>query len=212
MITLSLTHLVIVGLVFLYLMFKLSEYKRRMVAPEVVHVDTSGVATNPPKFIDVLVNKTINFEVGKYSIKIEQLGIGKCMTTVNKIASLFEMLTVEIDRVPTGKVDEMKHNLMKDSIYKQIVMHIYLLSAPFVDNKRKYRKELINYSKDNHIKIFHIVEQVIDYWTYIKKLVALLSKGGSLKKTIGEWCTWNSLSMDSAGNHSIKPRFDWSMN
>jgi len=212
MITVNITYLIIGGVILLYLIFKLFEYKGKLAKPEQVFIDSSGIASNPPKFIDVLQNKTINFKVGKEAIIINQITIGTGLSTVNKIATLFNKLAEEFDKLPRSKVEEFKINLLKDSIYKQIVKQIYKLSKPFAKNKYKYKKELFKESKANHEKILLIVEQIFDYWMYIKKLLALLAKGGSQRMIIGEGATWNSYETDTTGQRIIKPRFGLSTN
>ncbi len=212
MITINIFYLVVGGVILLYLLFKVFEYKSKIAMPEQVFVDTSGVATNPPNFIDVLQNKTINFIIGSEKIVIRQLSIGSGLTTVNKISMLFERLALEIEKIPKNKLDQFNINILRTGIYKQMVFQIYLLSKPFVKSKRKFRKQLFKESSENHEKFLLIVEQVFDYWMYIKKLLALLSKGGSHRMTIGEGSTWNSLEMDIGGNRIIRPRFGLSTN
>ncbi|MBU1235026.1 MAG: hypothetical protein KKC77_19235, partial [Proteobacteria bacterium] len=177
-----------------------------------VYIDTSGIAINPPKFIDVLQNKTINFNIGKYAIKIGHISIGSGLTTVNKIAMLYNGLDKLTDQIPKNRMDEISINFRKVSIYKLIVHQIYLLSKHFVDNKRKYKKELFKFSNENQEKIMLITEQIFDYWKYIKKLLALLGRGGTLRQTIGERYTWNSYETDTNGKVIIKPRFGLSTN
>jgi len=212
MITIPIYYLVVGGVILLWLIFKLFEYKSKLVKPEQVYVDSSGIASNPPKFIDVLQNKTINFVVNGEKIVISQLSIGKGLTTVNKIAMLFDRLGKEVVKIPKSKVDQFNLNMLKTGIYKQIVYEIYILSKPFVKSRRRFKKALVKMSNENHEKVLLIVEQIFDYWMYIKKLIALLAKGGSLRQTIGEGCTWNSYAMDTDGNRIIKPRYDLSMN
>jgi hypothetical protein len=204
--------LVVTGLVIVWLIFKLFEYKSKIAKPERVYVDSSGVAVNPPKFIDVLQNKTINFDIGKFAIKVNQITIGNGLTIVRKIAKLYEALHIAMENIPDGKIAEMKNNLFKINAYNQIVYQIYLLSKPFVKSRRKYKKELFKMAKLDHQKVMLITEQIFDYWMYVGKLAALLARGATLRLTTGEKFTWNSYETDIAGNTIIKPRFALSTN
>jgi hypothetical protein len=115
---------------------------------------------------------------------------------------LFEVKT-------TGKLDEIKISILKQTVYNHIVNQIYLLSAPFAAHKRKFRKELFKISKTDFETVLLIVEQVFDYWRYIKKLIALLGQGATLRQTHGERFTWKAFESDSTGNPLIKPRYDF---
>jgi hypothetical protein len=193
-------------------MFKLFEYKAKIAKPETIYVDTSGIADNPPKFIDVLQNKTINFVIDGHKVVIHQVGIGEGMTIVTKIASLYKTLSELTDKVPANRIEQVKLNIAKASTYKQIVLQIYKLSKSFVSNKRKYKKALLTEAMNNHEKVLLITEQIFDYWMYIKKLLALLGRGGSIRMTTGEGFTWNSYETDTDGTPIIKPRFGLSTN
>jgi hypothetical protein len=212
MLTIPIYYLVIGGVILLWLVFKLFEYKSKIAKPEQVYVDTSGISENPPKFIEVLQNKTINFLIGDHKIAITQLSIGSGLTIVGKIAYLYQQLIQAIEIIPESRVQEVKNNIYKDALFKQIVKEIYRLSKPFAKSKRKYKKALFAESKKNLEKVLLITEQIFDYWMYIKKLLALLSRGGTMRMTIGEECTWNSFETDTNGNRIIKPRFVLSMN
>jgi len=212
MITLSITHLIILGVILLYILFKNREYKSKIASPERIYVDTSGVSVNPPNFIEVLKNKTINFDIGTHAIKITHITPSDGFTSVNLIASLFSKFSDLMEKIPENKIERIKNNLLKAGIYKQIVYEIYNLSKSFTSGNGGYRRALIDYSKTHEEEIFLIVDQIFDYWMYIKKLVALLSKGGSKRMILGEGCTWNSYETDMTGNRIIKPRFGLSMN
>jgi hypothetical protein len=212
MITVSITYLVIGGVVLLYLLFKLFECKSKMVKPEQVFIDSSGIAKNPPQFIEVLQHKTINFVVNGEKIVISQLSIGRGLGIVRKISLLYEKLVREFDKIPKNKIEEVRDNLIRGAVFNQIVVQIYLLSKPFAKSKRKLRKALYKLGKTNQEKVLLITEQIFDYWMYIKKLLALLSRGGTQRMIIGAESTWSSYETDMTGNHIIKPRFGSSMN
>jgi len=212
MITVDITYLTIGGVILLYLLFKLLECKSKIAKPERVYIDSSGISINPPQFMDVLQNKTINFKIGKHHIIIPQITIGDGMTKVSLIATLFKSLNDCFGKIPSGKIETLQLNIYKSAIYRQIVNYIYKLSRPFAKSKRAYKREYFKYAKTEHEKIMLICEQVFDYWMYIKKLTALLAQGGSLRMINGEACTWSSYEMDMTGKRIIRPRFALSTN
>jgi hypothetical protein len=212
MITISLVYLIISGLVFLYLIFKIFEYKSKIAKPETVYVDTSGIAINPPSFIDTIKNKTINFKVDDIEIKICHLSVVNGLNKIERIASLFMRLNQLFEIESNNKLDEMKSNLLKDAIFKQIVHQLYLLSKPFCKKKRKLKKRLLKLAKNDVEQVLLITEQVFDFWRYVKKLIALLARGSTLNQMVGERYTWSSYETDLTGKLIIKPRCDLSTN
>lgn len=212
MIEISYVYLAISGLIFLYLLFKIFEYKSKIAKPETVYVDTSGIAVNPPSFIETIKNKTINFKVNDIDIKICHLSVVDGLNKIERIASLFLRLNKLFEIETKNKVDKIKTNLLKDATFKQIVYQIYLLSKPFIKKKRLLKKELLKLAKNNVEQVLLISEQVFDYWRYIKKLMALLAQGVTLKQTVGERYTWSSYETDWTGRLIIKPRCELSMN
>jgi len=205
-------YLIVGGVIILYLLFKISELKSRIAKPEYIYVDSSGVSNNPPKFIEVMQNKTINFKVGNETIIMSQITIGRGMTDINIISALLSQLIQQMEIIPKTDLQKMKINLIKSGIYKLMVEHIYSLTKAHAKNKRRYRKELFNIAKENTEYILLIVEQIFDYWIYIKKLIALLARGGSNRMINGEALTWNSYETDLTGQIIIKPRFVLSTN
>lgn len=205
-------YLIIAGLVFLYLLSRVVKYKNKLSKPEVRYVDTSGITNNPPEFIDVVKNKTINFEVGKFAIKIEHLRLIDGMDRIRRIAGLFSLLQTEMHKEVKGRLNKFKQKGLKMAIYRVIVDEIYKLSKPFVKKKFRFKLELNKKAFDDFEWMLLVVEQILDYWTYVKKLVALLSRGGSLRQTVGGGFTWSSYETDSKGRTSIKPRYAMSLN
>jgi hypothetical protein len=211
MITLHTAYLVAGVVIILYLLYKNREYKSKIAKPEVHNIDTSGIASNPPEFIDILQNKTINFLIGKEKIVISQISIGEGFSKINLISSLYTNLYNLNEQIPKNEVEKFKLNMQKTRAYNLIVKYVYNLSKPFAKKKRVFKKEFFNLSK-NPEKMFLICEQIIDYWIYIKKLQALLAKGRTGKMINGEWFTWNSCEMDIDGKRIFKPRYGLSMN
>nr|BDD44682.1 hypothetical protein 12 [Legionellales bacterium] len=212
MITVPLYCLVAVGLVLLWLVFKLFEYKAKIVKPERVYVDTSGITDNPPNFIEVQQNKTINFVFSGEKVVIPYITVGDGLSKVKKIASYYKLINELHDMETTTRVEEIKNNMARSNIYKLAVKEIYKLSKPFAKHVRRFKKRFYKEANNNFELVMLITEQIFDYWMYIKKLLALLSRGGSLRMTIGGGFTWNSYATDIDGKLIIKPRYGLSTN
>jgi hypothetical protein len=172
----------------------------------------SGIGNNPPKFVDLMRNKTINFVLGNEKIVISQVNIGKGLSTIELIARLFSGLQEEMAREYSNKLEEVKHNIIKWKYYKQIFTLVYNLSVPFAKNKRRFKKEFLKMASKDTEWTMLIVEQILDYWMYVGKLIALLGRGATLKQTHGECVGWNSINWESDGKIEIKPRYDLSTN
>ena len=204
---------VLAGCIIFYLIYKIITLKLKIYKNEFeVYVDTSGIAQNPPKFIDLVNGKTINFKLGKDDICISQLSITKGLKNINSIVALFNMLRQTMEVELDKKSDKLKQDILKMNIYKKIVHQIYDLSKPFVSNKRRFKKELFNKAKDDFAFILRICEEVIDYWGYVGKLLGLLSQGATLRQMFGEKASWKSVSWDLDGEIEIKPRYGLSTN
>jgi hypothetical protein len=212
MITVDITYLVIGGVILLYLLFKLFEYKSRMAKPEYIYVDTSGIAHNPPQFIEVTKNKTINFKIGSHHIIVSQITVNEGMVKINTIASIFKSLVEALESKPKNKLDQVRLNVVRAGLYKQAVANVFKFSVIFAKNKKAYKKAIFKYAKEDYEGMLLIIEQIFDYWIYLKKLKALLAQGGSHRMIIGEGSTWNSYETDMTGKRIIKPRYALSMN
>jgi hypothetical protein len=209
---LSSTNITVAGFILaavyiVYLWKQIRYWRNKHVDKEPKYVDTSGIMLNPPKFIDVLKNKTINFRLGKESIRIEQISASKGLSFIEKIAQMFQWLQREMQYTPNNKVDGLRHDVAKMQLYKLIVKELYKLSKPFAKNKRRFKKELMLKAKTDIEYILLIVEQVLDYWMYLGELVSLLARGGTLRQIIGVSAGWSCISTGTDGKISIKPRY-----
>jgi hypothetical protein len=206
-------YLIIGGLVVLYLIFKVFEYRAKIGKPEVSYVDTSGIPVNPPTYIEVIKNKTINFKLNnKWDVKICHLSLTNGLNTIQKICILFDNLNVLMTKQCKTRLEEIQNNFLKSAAYKNIINQVFILSKPFVESKRRYRKALYKKALKDFEWFLLVVESIYNYWIYLGKLQALLSRGKTLRLINGDLFTWNSYEMDSDGKHIVKPLFASSMN
>lgn len=174
-------------------------------------VDLSGITKNPPSFIETWQGKSINFKLDKYIVSITQLSITDCIFYIENIAKSFalmkEILTVE----KTDKKTDLMMNVTFLTLYKNLINIVYKLSKPYC-KKWRYEKALYKKAMKDIIWFVDIVEQILDYWMYIKKKIFLLAKGQTLRQTVGESYSWNSLKLDGNGKILIRPRFESFLN
>jgi len=202
-ISLDYIHIALIVLCFISLVMG---YKKTGKPQEPVYVDRSGIVANPPTYIEVWKNKTINFKLGKESISINQIPILDCLRYVDGIAGLYAQLVGEINTVPTNDAEKMLHQYRYISTYNQIVKMIFKLSRPHAKNKRRFKRELFKRANTDMQFFLSICEEVSDYWRFMGKQIALLSQGKTIKMTHGARSTWNNSNVDDQGKISIKPR------
>lgn len=201
-------YLVVAGLVYLYLFYKIRELKRANVVQEKIYVDRSGIESNPPvNFIDVESNRTINFKVGGQDISICHLPWMEGIGAIKKIATLFTYMKQALDANTQDKREELSNNVFYANSYRTIVALIYELAKPHAKNKRKLKKALLKKSKDDTMFIIGVCQEIVDYWRYMGKLIALLAKGTTVRETVGSAFTWKDLNPDNDGKILIKQRF-----
>jgi hypothetical protein len=205
--------LVLIALALLYLINRsLGLYSKIRNLEFEVYVNTEGVVSNPPNFMELMEGKTINFKLGKEIIHIPQISFIKGINTIDKIITLVNMLSEQMKIKSIDKIQEMKNNVYKMKTYNAIVYQIYDLSKNFVNNKGRFKKELFNKAKNDYVFILSICEEVIDFWSYVGKIMALLAKGKTKRMIHGEGASLRFLNTDINGKIEIKPRYDLSMN
>jgi len=183
-------------------------WKKKKSIIEYVYVDTTGIEENPPKnYIDVEQNKTINFNLDGESISICHLPIKLNVKYIEKIAYIYKLICQESEFVSKSKIEEFTHKVRYNILYTQSTKLVYGLSKNFVNRKRKFKRNLFKRSKRDTDFIMDIVEQILNFWMYRKKKALMLSQSQTLLSTVGKAYTWSSLSLDSRGKASIKPRF-----
>lgn len=177
-----------------------------------VYIDTTGISQNPPRFIELMEGKTINIKFDKYYVCINQVSFLKGMSALDNIQYLYSELVKLMDKKTETETEHMRLNIRKMKTYSAIVGQIYELSKRFVKNKGKYRKELFKKSQEDFEFILNVCAEVIDYWSHVGKLLALLSQGSTPRKTYGDERIMTSRKWGSDGTIEIKPRYVLSMN
>lgn len=195
-------------LVIIYLLYKINELEKDIKEKDVMYVDTSGISENPMiNFIDVWKGKTINFQLDKYIVHIAHLPALTCIRYIENIAYFYTLLKDNLEYKSTGRIDKIKNEAAYLNTYNSIVELVYKLSKQFVNNKSGYRKALRNKSKNDIVFMCEICEQILNYWTYVKKKIQILGKGTTLQQMAGGQLSWDSLNLDGNGTISLKPRF-----
>lgn len=191
------------------LLYKYAELYRMFKANEFVqYVDTSGIAQNPPSYIDVWEGKTINFKLDKWDIKIPQMKPDWCFKYLRRFAINYKLLLEQAEKETTSRLDQ----LIYAGAYANVVRCIYGLSKHFISNKRKFRKALSARSRNDIMFILDISEQIYDYWIYVKKKIALLSNQTTLRKMAGASFADGSCKLDTDGKIYAIPRFESGLN
>ena len=122
-ITINAYWVILVGLIVLYLAVKASKKAYK----ETVYVDTSGIESNPPNFLETLENKTLNIKVDeKNHISINHFNVATGLTRVKLISGLLKSLQILMDK-STGTLKD------KATLYfvnGKLITELYKLIKP----------------------------------------------------------------------------------
>jgi hypothetical protein len=153
------------------------------------YIDTSGIRTNPPNFIEVQKGCTLNIKVDDYDLIVPLHGyinyayysgaLKRCLDTIN------------------GATEE-------DQIQQRMIAYSALISVVYNTCKSVLKKkELKKFKKSLYAKAFddvdwflNVLAEIEDYWTFIKKKVAHLAAGTTPRQIYGERCTWDYVRRD----------------
>lgn len=189
----------------LYIDARVSARKKHI--KEVVrYVDTSGVLNNPPTFQETWHNKTINFKVSRYAIKISHLPIKENLEYIARIAGHFAVLKNGIDSAYNAPFSEKERASLYVAHHTKIVEIIYKLSKPFAKGWG-YKKAFFAKGNSDAQFIWGIAEQIFDYWQNMGKLLGVLSKGLTPRLVYGEILGSDRLKWDAQGKRLITPRY-----
>lgn len=182
--------------------------KVKIAAPNLVYVDREGIQKNPPQyFIDAYTNKVINFKVNDFIITIAQIPIFPNLNYLKLMAEYHSILIKYVDVMPTNEKDKLEADRVYKEAYERIIDLIFHLSYQFVKNKKKYKKQLYQRCHIDVLFTLDICEQISDYWKLIKKKALLLSSQTTLRQTVGEGFSWNSVDLGTGKRITIKPRY-----
>jgi len=195
-ITINAYWVILVGLIVLYLAVKASKKAYK----ETVYVDTSGIESNPPNFLETLENKTLNIKVDENNhISINHFNVATGLTRVKLISGLLKSLQILMDK-STGTLKD------KATLYfvnGKLITELYKLIKPHATWRAK--RAFIKRAYKDSFWTFKIVEEIYNYWMCVGKLLALLMEGQTLRMTTGGSAMLNSTRMDSDGV-TYKPR------
>jgi hypothetical protein len=167
-----------------------------------VYVDTSGIKSNPPNFIETANNKTINIKVNdKHNLSICHFSINNAFTKLRIISGLFKALDILMNK----SEDNLKNKATMLLVHNRIVTEIYRMARPFA--KLGFRKAFYQKAMNDILWTLKIAEDIYDYWCLLGKLLALLSQGTTIKQTTGGQDIMSSCEWDRDGNPLIKPRY-----
>lgn len=208
--TILLGVLLLANLVFLVILVACGSAKKN----DSVFEDISGIAVNPPNFIDVVRRKTLNIKLDEFTISIPQIGFLEGILRMREIQTAYLLLKKSANSdTDLIKVNETNLN---EFVTFTAMIHNFLFN---VSKKYVKRKELKKYNAKlkekclNDIEwVCEVTEQIFDFWTYVKKKVEFLASGMTIRQMYGEECTWESLSLDLQGNTYLLPRYGKSLN
>ena len=177
----------------------------REVQNQYIYCDRSGLGQNPPtNFIDVQRGKTLNIKFGEWHITIADMPVDIAFDTLR----VFEGAWTKIKESLEGSnADFLKY-------YSLVCVTIHKLAIDHVDPKKRARftKAINAYFRDNVAWVCDVCEQIMVFWTYIKKKIQILAAGKTLLEVVGDRSTWSSLKLDSQGRIKIEPRYGISSN
>lgn len=171
------------------------------------YVDTSGIMENPPRFIDTWKNKTINFDLGKHSLKINHLPILENIDVISRIAGHFAVIKHGVEsayNAPFSKTDKIR---VYQTHYMRLIALLYKLGKPH--SKRGFKNAFYKRAKNDFNFILGVSEQIFDYWQNMGKLLGVLSQGLTPLLVYGETLGSGRLKWDDQGKRLITPRYDF---
>jgi hypothetical protein len=204
----SLEVLIIAGLTFLYLLYKIFELQRKVSKPEKIYYDSSGIhSIKDRQYIDVERNKTLNLRIDKYNISIIHLPWKIALNHIERLAQLWGACHTLAEYEPQNELETKLKSLRFAKFYFEIADHIYKIARPFTKKKLRLKAALMKIAKNDLESLMDITEKIIDYWVPLKKKRQMLAQGGTLRSMVGAQYVWNCLNVDMDGKIAIEPRY-----
>ena len=196
--------------VILSLLFELIKKNKLIKDGKIIqYIDTSGIKSNPPSYIETWQNKTLNIKLSKrYDIKVTHLPALWCLKYLEDFQNTYLYIQQLSQTTSKNRLEESKRQSILIGCYKRLIKYIYNLSKYSVKNRRRYRKELFKRGLMDIVFITDITEQIIDFWKTLKKKLQLQASGETLKSMHGDTCTWSYTSWDGDLRKSVKPRYE----
>lgn len=181
---------------------------------EVRYFDKSGIASNPPTFLETWENKTINFNFKGKIIRIGHLPFKETYNHISKISDLFKVLMAKHDG---SMEDYFKDKRLSDmeitSVVDTIADTLYELSKPYLSFYERLgrRKWMIKKCRNDVDFVIGLSGEIFDYWLNLGNALALLMRGATVKMMYGQDASLNTTKRDSVGARLIEPRQELSI-
>jgi len=174
-----------------------------------MYVDSGGVRSIPPEYIDVVKRKTMNVKLdAEFTISIPQVSFIDAVYRIREIQAIFYLLKQESERKDALVVNEKNLKQFLTFAHALCVL-VYSLSYTFI--KRGKRKAYFKAMKKRMINDIEwtceLLEQMLDFWAYIKKKVSYLAKGSTPRQMYGDNFSWDYLGIGSDGSTYLLPRY-----
>jgi hypothetical protein len=174
-----------------------------------MYVDSGGVRTIPPEYIDVIKHKTMNVKIdNEFTICIPQVSFIDGVYRIRDIQMIFTMLKKHAGDATVVKVDE--KNLKEFLTFAHaLAILLYSLSSSFIKSGK--RKKYFNALKKKIIGDIEwtceLYENILDFWAYIKKKMDFLAHGSTPRQMYGDNWSWDYVLIHSDGSTSLLPRY-----
>jgi len=196
------------------LMFDYVKLRLSLSKYNTIYIDTGGVKKSPPDFIDTMQGKTLNIKINKkHSVTIQHFGFFENLFYVDRLYVLYNSMVNFMDEISGLDIDDKtrkKKQVIIYRVYSEIGKLIYNISKKW--GKRGYKNAFFKKFYSDTDWVYSLSEELIKYWLLVKKKISFLPGGIEFPQTLGDPQFFRSLSVDSTGKASIKPRCDIFLN
>ena len=172
---------------------------------EIRYIDKSGIASNPPSFLETKAGKTLNIDFDGTKIIINHFPIWENLEIISKIAGIFQSLKVGADLFYNKPLTEIESVAYYQIAYEKLINLLIKILRPHLS--RKELKKFKIFARENSNGVFEICAEIFDFWQYMGKLTAGMGQGLSPRLQYGERLTSDSLKWDDQGERLIQPRY-----
>lgn len=180
---------------------------------EVRYVDRSGIASNPPTFIETWENKTINFNYDGKQIKICHMPLPETLKYINKIARIYQTLYLYFEQIKEDAYGGQKLSSKQIiELVDEIAITIYHLSKPHLRIWERIgrKKWIIKKARGDIDFVLGICGETFDYMQYLGNALRSLSQGATSRMMYGKKSSWNTIKRDIHGKRLLEPMHDLS--
>lgn len=232
----SIVNLIIFGLltislitfIFIFVFIKAERKIKEAEASRTIYCEKTGTQGVIPSTIDLIEMRTLNLPIKKWvvnkkskyntimdyktvdTLHIPSITLEDFLITVPKIQVMFNAINDTLKKAEDYNIESIAYikSLARVKFYKdELIKHFYTLTSRFVKNKKAYEKHLIEQSNISIGWLIETCSNIIDYYTTSKKKIQLLQKGTTVRQTLGDNLSWDSIKMDEHGKKLLKPRY-----